>query len=44
MIIADAMLLATVQKQIKEFNILQMIEEFTTSIDVSSITKLEDKK
>lgn len=39
-VIADAMLLAAMQKQIKEFNIPKMVEEFTSNIDISSITKL----
>lgn len=41
LIIADAMLLSSMQKQIKEFNIPKMVEEFTSGIDISSITKLD---
>lgn len=39
-IIADAMLLSAMQKQIREFNIPQMIEEFTSKIDITGITRL----
>lgn len=43
-IIADAMLLAAMQKQMKEFNIPQMVDEFVSGIDVSAITRLEAPK
>lgn len=42
-VIADAMLLAAMQKQMREFNIPGMIDEFVSGIDVSAITKLELK-
>lgn len=43
-IIADAMLLAAMQKQMREFNIPQMVDEFVSGIDVSAITRLEAPK
>ncbi|AUS02836.1 hypothetical protein NVP2275O_255 [Vibrio phage 2.275.O._10N.286.54.E11] len=39
LVVADAMLLSAMQKQMKEFNIPGMIDEFVSKVDVSAITK-----
>lgn len=43
MIIADAMLLAAVQKQMREFDFAGMLDEFIDGVDTSKITKLDSK-
>lgn len=42
-IIADAMLIAAMQKQMKEFNIPKMIDDFVSNVDTSSLTAITSK-
>ncbi len=42
-VIADAMLLAAMHKQMREFDLAGMVDEFVSGIDVSKITNLDNK-